>query len=279
MPVFYDFDFQIALARRRGANFVEINFQKCSEPTVFYRFRLPNRSRAQAWCKFCRDLGHPILRTTSLFGPTFANLRSHETTVKHSISRNSYPPKHLCCENIDAARATGNFQYSRKLELLNFLWLLYSQISSTGAPWWGGILQFIYIYIYNIYIYIYDPVIRDHGPPPQWYGGVRGRLSGPPPHHRGRDLYTAYIAYTIYIIYTTYIINTFYCTIYTIYTTTNHPLHTTGGRGLYTIYIYICCIYSIYHIHNIYIKHHINILYILYIHTYIHHIPYVHSTI
>ena len=41
---------------------------------------------------------------------------------KHSISRNSYPPKHLCCENSDAARATGNFQYSRKLELLNFLW-------------------------------------------------------------------------------------------------------------------------------------------------------------
>ena len=44
---------------------------------------------------------------------------------KHSISRNSYPPKHLCCENIDAARATGNFQYSRKLELLNFLWSWY----------------------------------------------------------------------------------------------------------------------------------------------------------
>ena len=34
-PVFNDFNFQIALARRRGANFVEINFQKCSEPTVF----------------------------------------------------------------------------------------------------------------------------------------------------------------------------------------------------------------------------------------------------
>ena len=34
-PVFNDFDFQIALARRRGANFVEINFQKCSEPTAF----------------------------------------------------------------------------------------------------------------------------------------------------------------------------------------------------------------------------------------------------
>ena len=33
--VFNDFDFQIALARRRGANFVEINFQKCSEPLSF----------------------------------------------------------------------------------------------------------------------------------------------------------------------------------------------------------------------------------------------------
>ena len=56
------------------------------------------------------------------FGPTFANLRSDKTMEKHSISRNSYPPKRLCCENIDAAIATGNFQYSRKLELLNFLW-------------------------------------------------------------------------------------------------------------------------------------------------------------
>ena len=56
------------------------------------------------------------------FGPTFASFRSDKTMEKHSISRNSYPPKHLCCENIDAARATGNFQYSRKLELLNFLW-------------------------------------------------------------------------------------------------------------------------------------------------------------
>ena len=29
--VFNDFDFQIALARRRGANFVDVNFQKCSQ--------------------------------------------------------------------------------------------------------------------------------------------------------------------------------------------------------------------------------------------------------
>ena len=35
LPRFNDFDFQIALARRRGANFVDVKFQKCSEPTVF----------------------------------------------------------------------------------------------------------------------------------------------------------------------------------------------------------------------------------------------------
>ena len=34
-PVFNDFDFRIALARRRGANFAKLNFQKSSEPTVF----------------------------------------------------------------------------------------------------------------------------------------------------------------------------------------------------------------------------------------------------
>ena len=98
---------KIALARRRGANFAKLNFQKCSEHASVWRFWLPNRSGAQAWCKFCRHLGQPILRTTSLFRPTFASLRSHETSEKHSISRNSYPPKsllshicavkHLCC--------------------------------------------------------------------------------------------------------------------------------------------------------------------------------------
>ena len=33
--VFYDFDFQIALARRRGANFGDLNFQKCSDHGSF----------------------------------------------------------------------------------------------------------------------------------------------------------------------------------------------------------------------------------------------------
>ena len=33
--VFNDFDFQIALARRRGANFADSNFQKCSDHASF----------------------------------------------------------------------------------------------------------------------------------------------------------------------------------------------------------------------------------------------------
>ena len=94
---FNDFDFQIALARRRGANFVDI---------------LGSRSFAT-----------PVFRTY-LCEPS-----KRQNYGKHSISRNSYPPTSLrsrCCRrsllsNIDAARPTGNFQYSRKLELLNFL--------------------------------------------------------------------------------------------------------------------------------------------------------------
>ena len=53
-------------------------------------------------------------------GPAFASLRSHETMEKHSISRNSYPPKSLM-SHICAVKPAGNFQYSRKLELLNLM--------------------------------------------------------------------------------------------------------------------------------------------------------------
>ena len=35
LSIFNDFDFQIALARRRGLNFVELNFQKCSDTASF----------------------------------------------------------------------------------------------------------------------------------------------------------------------------------------------------------------------------------------------------
>ena len=61
--VFNDFDFQIVLARRRGANFADFNFQKCSDHASFERFWLPNRCRAQAWCKFWRLQLPKVLRT------------------------------------------------------------------------------------------------------------------------------------------------------------------------------------------------------------------------
>ena len=166
LPVFNDFDFRIALARRRGAIFAKLNFEKCSGSARFYRFWLPNRSRAQAWCKFCRAQLPKVLPACQLLtsfndfdfqialarrrGANFVDIlgsRSSATPVFRTylcepLKRQNYgktqhfaqflPAKisqisHLCCKtsllsNIDAARPTGNFQYSRKLELLNFLW-------------------------------------------------------------------------------------------------------------------------------------------------------------
>ena len=54
---FNDFDFQIGLARRRGA--------KCLQDTAsFWRFWCSGRSHAEAWCKFCWNLDQPILRNS-----------------------------------------------------------------------------------------------------------------------------------------------------------------------------------------------------------------------
>ena len=59
-------------------------------------------SRQFVWCKFCRHLVQPILRTRPFLGADFTSWRSHKTMEKHSILRNSYPPKpphltHLSC--------------------------------------------------------------------------------------------------------------------------------------------------------------------------------------
>ena len=90
LPVFNDFDFQIAFARRRGANFVDI---------------LGNRSFAT-----------PVFRTY------LCELSKRQNYGKTQHFAQFLPAKTSLLSNIDAARATGNFQYSRKLELLNFLW-------------------------------------------------------------------------------------------------------------------------------------------------------------
>ena len=46
MPVFNDFDFQIALGRRRGANFVKLNFQNSSDAASFLTILLSK----SLWC-------------------------------------------------------------------------------------------------------------------------------------------------------------------------------------------------------------------------------------
>ena len=88
---FNDFDFQIALARRRGANFVDI---------------LDSRSFAT-----------PVFRTY------LCELSKRQNYGKTQHFAQFLPAKTSLLSNIYAARPTGNFQYSRKLELLNFLWL------------------------------------------------------------------------------------------------------------------------------------------------------------
>ena len=87
---FNDFDFQIALARRRGANFAKLNFKKRSEPTVFSRFWLPNRSRAQAWCKFCRDQLPKVLRHRQFL--TILTSKSLSRAGVVQILSTSWPP-------------------------------------------------------------------------------------------------------------------------------------------------------------------------------------------
>ena len=100
LPAFNDFDFEIALARRRGANFVDI---------------LGSRSFAT-----------PVFRTYLCESSKPRNYGKTQHFAQFLPAKISHAP-HLCCKtsllsNIDAARPTGNFQYSRKLELLNFLW-------------------------------------------------------------------------------------------------------------------------------------------------------------
>ena len=57
---FNDFHCQIALARRRGANFVDVNCQKCMLPACQF---LTILTRAQAWRKFCKAQLPKVLRT------------------------------------------------------------------------------------------------------------------------------------------------------------------------------------------------------------------------
>ena len=120
MPVFNDFDFQIALARRRGANFVDVNFQKCSGPASFYDFDFQIAFARRRGANFVDILGNRSL-ATPVFRTYLCELSKRQNYGKTQHFAQFLPAKTSLLSNIDAARATGNFQYSRKLELLNFL--------------------------------------------------------------------------------------------------------------------------------------------------------------
>ena len=99
LPVFNDFDFRIALARRRGAIFVHILGSRSFAPPRFSDLPLRTFEATKLWknTHFAQFLPAKI---------------SHVSHLRCKTSLLS---------NIYAARPTGNFQYSRKLELLNFL--------------------------------------------------------------------------------------------------------------------------------------------------------------
>ena len=101
LPRFNDFDFQIALARRRGANFVDILGSR-SFATPAFRTCLCEPSKPRSYGK---------TQHFAQFLPAKKSLMSRICAVKTSL-----------LSNIDAARPGGNFHYSRKVELLNLLW-------------------------------------------------------------------------------------------------------------------------------------------------------------
>ena len=79
--VFNDFDFQIVLARRRGANFGDFNFQKCPRARQFLTiltFKLLSRAGVQ----ILPHLQQPILRARPFLGADFPSQRSHKTMEK-----------------------------------------------------------------------------------------------------------------------------------------------------------------------------------------------------
>ena len=118
-------------------------------------------------------------------------------------------------------------------------------------------------------------------PPPNGMGGVRGRLSGPPPppHHRGEgSIYSIHCIYNIHHIHNIHNKPLLLHYIHYIHHHKPPPPHH-RGRGLYTIYIYCIYLFVAYTVYTIYTIYTLNTIIYIYIYTYIHHIPYVHSTV
>ena len=102
LTVFDHFDFQTALARRRGANSVAILGSRSFAPPRFSELTLRAFEATKLW-------------KTQHFAQFLPAKISH---VSHWCVYNISAVQHRCCKTY-----SGNFHYSRKLELLKFLWL------------------------------------------------------------------------------------------------------------------------------------------------------------
>ena len=89
---FHDFDFHIALAPQRSANFGDILGSEPSAPPRFSELTLRAFEASKLW----------------------KNIAFRAIPTRQSFMSRICAVKHLCCSNIDAARPSGNFQYSPK---------------------------------------------------------------------------------------------------------------------------------------------------------------------
>ena len=88
---------EIVFAYRRGANFAEVNFQKCSEYAAWCLFFFRgNRSRSEAWYKFCGAQFPKVLRAYQFLLILISKSFSRAVMVQILlISEVVGPPHHL----------------------------------------------------------------------------------------------------------------------------------------------------------------------------------------
>ena len=102
--VFNDFDFRIALARRRCANFVEINFQSAPTPPVFNDFDFQIALARRRGANFVDILGSrsfatPVFRTYLCEPSKRQNYGKTQHFAQFLPAKTSLLWKHRCCKS------------------------------------------------------------------------------------------------------------------------------------------------------------------------------------
>ena len=126
---------EIALARRRGANMCKFFWAQLPKVLRHRQFLtiLTSKSLSRAGVvqilstSWAADPPRPPVLRSWLSQPAKPQNYGKTQHFAQFLTAKIIHVSHLCCKtsllsNIDAARPSGNFQYSRKLELQNFLW-------------------------------------------------------------------------------------------------------------------------------------------------------------